>query len=405
MQSRSRSVSGMTPDFKALMTRFASWSIFCITVPPDIPPLYSIILAESRLFNNLCISLFLNFPVDKVVNVIVIYIMRRVFGASLQHSMEGFPSGQRGQTVNLLSDDFGGPNPPPSTKKALKSFIKEAYKAFFCRFFTISRNNDTDENYSKKCLKNPHRIFLAMVGEPVMEYIRKRRLMNSIDLLLNSEKNIIDISLESHFEYQQSYTRAFKSLFGLTPAECRKNRRTTVFLQKANLLGQKTDISKPDFTIGPVIDEVDEIKVIGIDCFTTIKEEQFGNPVIPKLWKSFIPRKHEIKNIINPDVDYGICINDDLSKKLGYSACCEVGSLTDIPSGMTGRLINPRIVAIFRHLGTDTKIYDSMRYIFGVWLPESGYELEDGFDMITKFDHRFHGDCEDSEFKIIVAIK
>ena len=34
-----------------------------------------------------------------------------------QHNLhlEGFPSGQREQTVNLSSDDFGGSNPPPST--------------------------------------------------------------------------------------------------------------------------------------------------------------------------------------------------------------------------------------------------------------------------------------------------
>ena len=29
---------------------------------------------------------------------------------------EGYPSGQRGQTVNLLAYAFGGSNPPPSTK-------------------------------------------------------------------------------------------------------------------------------------------------------------------------------------------------------------------------------------------------------------------------------------------------
>jgi hypothetical protein len=28
---------------------------------------------------------------------------------------EGYPSGQRGQTVNLLAYAFGGSNPPPST--------------------------------------------------------------------------------------------------------------------------------------------------------------------------------------------------------------------------------------------------------------------------------------------------
>src|SRR5687768_3299862 len=30
-------------------------------------------------------------------------------------SLEGYPSGQRGQTVNLLAYAFGGSNPPPST--------------------------------------------------------------------------------------------------------------------------------------------------------------------------------------------------------------------------------------------------------------------------------------------------
>ena len=29
--------------------------------------------------------------------------------------MEGYPSGQRGQTVNLLANAYGGSNPPPST--------------------------------------------------------------------------------------------------------------------------------------------------------------------------------------------------------------------------------------------------------------------------------------------------
>ena len=36
--------------------------------------------------------------------------------------MGDFPSGQRGQTVNLLSIDFGGPNPPSPTKKKTPYF-------------------------------------------------------------------------------------------------------------------------------------------------------------------------------------------------------------------------------------------------------------------------------------------
>ena len=35
--------------------------------------------------------------------------------ARIAGSSEGYPSGQRGQTVNLLAYAFGGSNPPPST--------------------------------------------------------------------------------------------------------------------------------------------------------------------------------------------------------------------------------------------------------------------------------------------------
>jgi len=269
-------------------------------------------------------------------------------------------------------------------------------------------NNITLEDLANKafCSKfHYHRIFQAMVGEPVMEYIRKRRLMNSVELLLDTQKEIIDIALEFGFEYQQSYTRAFKGFFGFTPSECRRNRRTTLILQKTNLLGRKLDTTKPDFIIGPNIVEGREIKIAGIECLSTMEDELLGNSVVPKLWEKFLLHKKEIKNIINQDIVYGIGINDNLSKKLRYSACCEVNSLEDVPKRMRGRSINLRRKAIFKHLGTDTKIYDSFNYIFGVWLPNSEYELEDEIDMIVKFDSKYAGDCEKSEFEIIVALK
>ncbi len=38
--------------------------------------------------------------------------------------MVGYPSGQRGQTVNLLAYAFGGSNPPPTTTRVLADFFK-----------------------------------------------------------------------------------------------------------------------------------------------------------------------------------------------------------------------------------------------------------------------------------------
>ena len=51
--------------------------------------------------------------------------------AVLQHS-GGYQSGQMGQTVNLLSFDFGGSNPSPPTRSAGPSSPSERTEAVLC---------------------------------------------------------------------------------------------------------------------------------------------------------------------------------------------------------------------------------------------------------------------------------
>ena len=50
--------------------------------------------------------------------------------------MDEFPSGQRGQTVNLLLFSFGGPNPPSSTRLGLE---RNALRAFVLFSAEVSR--------------------------------------------------------------------------------------------------------------------------------------------------------------------------------------------------------------------------------------------------------------------------
>ena len=54
--------------------------------------------------------------------------------------MGDFPSGQRGQTVNLLSIDFGGPNPPSPTKK--ESTVFTVLSFFAARSMVRSSNRE-----------------------------------------------------------------------------------------------------------------------------------------------------------------------------------------------------------------------------------------------------------------------
>lgn len=75
-----------------------------------------------------------------------------------------------------------------------------------------------------------HRIFHATIGESVAEYVRRRRLIEAANELLNTENKIIDIALNYQFSTQESFTKAFKKFYGIPPKEFRKNRANVTLL-------------------------------------------------------------------------------------------------------------------------------------------------------------------------------
>ena len=67
------------------------------------------------------------------------------------------------------------------------------------------------------------RVFKSIFGIPIGRYIRGRTISSSLDLLLNTDMRIIDIASEYGFDYEQTYIRAFKKQFKITPGEYRSN--------------------------------------------------------------------------------------------------------------------------------------------------------------------------------------
>lgn len=68
-----------------------------------------------------------------------------------------------------------------------------------------------------------HRVFHSVVGDPVAEYIRRRRLMESANELLNTDDKIVDIAFKYQFSSQEVFSKAFKRLYGISPREFRRN--------------------------------------------------------------------------------------------------------------------------------------------------------------------------------------
>lgn len=80
-----------------------------------------------------------------------------------------------------------------------------------------------------------HRVFHSLVGETVMDYVRKRRLTEAAKELIESNEKIVDIALKYQFSSQESFTRAFKRMFDISPGEFRRRQVSILLYKKAEI--------------------------------------------------------------------------------------------------------------------------------------------------------------------------
>lgn len=87
-------------------------------------------------------------------------------------------------------------------------------------------------------------LFSKHVNMPIMQYYRKRRITVSAFEILHSGKKIVDIAFETGFSNHESYTRAFRKVFGMSPNRYRTDRPPMGREQ----LGEKIDSARQEDT-------------------------------------------------------------------------------------------------------------------------------------------------------------
>ncbi|MCL2406723.1 MAG: AraC family transcriptional regulator [Defluviitaleaceae bacterium] len=80
------------------------------------------------------------------------------------------------------------------------------------------------------------RLFTRLVHKPVREYIKLRRLAHAAEILRSNDTYIIDIAVNLGFGGRETFSRAFKEVYGFSPAEYRANPIGLNYFDKPNLL-------------------------------------------------------------------------------------------------------------------------------------------------------------------------
>lgn len=231
-----------------------------------------------------------------------------------------------------------------------------------------------------------YRIFKAIIGEPIKEYIRKRRLSHAALELVRTQKGILTIALDYRFESQEAFTRAFVKQFGITPGRYRKQNKEIIYFEKADLaLIQRNTINGVQVMNTTKFKEPQviirkEFHVIGMEFETTVRDN-IDNETIPAFWQEvFIPRMGEIKHIV--DKKYSMGIEREAEGKLYHFACFEVEKIEDVPEGMSARTIPAGKCLVFRvgEASTAKDTEEFFEYLYGTWFPRSGYEPDGDYE-------------------------
>lgn len=254
-----------------------------------------------------------------------------------------------------------------------------------------------------------HRIFKAILGESVNDYVKRSRLERAAKrLVANEQITITTIALDVGFTSSAVFSRAFKDHFGLSASDFRRKNK---YSKNCKVESNYCKETPPSF-------DYDVISKAAAKLKTTIKRSEIAMKIDVKV----LPTYHVAyvrhldgyeKGDYNPNISDAfdkasmwvdarqlydqntICMGvfydyQDItpSKKRRYDAALTIPThVTEGSEGISIQDISGGQYAICR-IEKDNENEDSFgqaisemnrgfEYIYGTWLPDSMYELED----------------------------
>ena len=195
------------------------------------------------------------------------------------------------------------------------------------------------------------RLFTARLGESVMAYVRRRRMLRAAARLGRNPgveddieaPTLIDLALDCGFESQEAFTRAFAQVFGVTPGRYKRDpiRYQASAMEKAM---NQTPKERPNVTLLDGVTRKDAFIVAGL----SERISQDNMLAIPALWPKVM--KHQPFDGQKGAIGYGLCYGSNMAEgSFNYMAAFEIEPgrpfqtlSSDAPGGVPERSKGPR---------------------------------------------------------------
>jgi len=246
------------------------------------------------------------------------------------------------------------------------------------------------------------RMFNRVIHHTPYDYLMRRRLSESARELVDTDKKIIEVAFDYRFNAPETYSRAFKRMFGVQPHQWRKRGP----LDRRALMCRLTPehiahVNKGDY-LKPTLVERDAFRLAGL--MTLVRDDP---AVIPQIWHTVAK---ELKRIQDADVTgryYGVVWYPSGWQERGYlyMAAIETGSLDTTGSPLVAKTLRPSKWARFVHKGPYRDLKLTQDYIYQTWLPQSGEHLATALEVEGYGPNPGNASGEESETEIYIPLQ
>ena len=226
-----------------------------------------------------------------------------------------------------------------------------------------------------------HRVFRGMLGESIMDHLRRIRLERAYAQLAEGQRSVTDIGLDAGYDSLEAFSRAFRKSFGLSPSQCRKNMRQLRFLPapsgvhfgSGELMEFLFDESGAAI-MNVRIETLPERRIMRVRQTGPYKEAG------TLAWKILCGWAGPKGLLGGTTTTLGIGHDDPTliaPEKLRYDAAITVEAPMTAEPPVEADILPGGEYAIVTHKGPHDQLEEVYKRIMGQWLPQSGREMRD----------------------------
>ncbi|MFC0844169.1 GyrI-like domain-containing protein [Streptomyces noboritoensis] len=227
------------------------------------------------------------------------------------------------------------------------------------------------------------RMFSALAGIPLSEYIRRRRLTVAGAEVLADERTLLEIAVRYGYTSGEAFARAFRAMHGVGPGEARRSGAT---LHSQPRMSFRLVVEGSSSMRYRVV-EKEEFRVVGRTARVPLVHEGV-NPAIAAfirgIGKETLERIQSLSDQ-EPEGIVSVSVNLDESRAEGTELDYYHGVVTGaaVPEDMDALTVPAGVWAVFESSGPFPQALQYMwRDVFTQWFPSNPYRSRPGPEIL-----------------------